>query len=201
MMQLNSGIAPLETRYAGCRFRSRIEARWAVFFDHLGVAWEYESQGYKVGRRKLPYLPDFFLPTQALFVEVKPAFADRVDPTGVELWEQFAGEVVTSWTTCRAAIFCGPIPDPATVTEFGTPAPGRWYSNGIYVTGDCNYSWCACPSGKHFDIEFEARGGRVYCGCPRIQDDGYYMTGNHPRILAAYRAARTARFEHGEVAA
>lgn len=26
-------IKPIETRYKGCRFRSRPEARWAVFFD------------------------------------------------------------------------------------------------------------------------------------------------------------------------
>ena len=36
MKQLNPGIAPLETRYAGYRFRSRIEARWAVFRDAFG---------------------------------------------------------------------------------------------------------------------------------------------------------------------
>ena len=29
----------METRYKGCRFRSRLEARWAVFFDALGVRW------------------------------------------------------------------------------------------------------------------------------------------------------------------
>jgi hypothetical protein len=27
----------IETRYAGCLFRSRLEARWAVLFDHLGI--------------------------------------------------------------------------------------------------------------------------------------------------------------------
>lgn len=44
--------AALTTRYAGCRFRSRLEARWAVFFDHLGIEWEYEPQGsYHKNRR------------------------------------------------------------------------------------------------------------------------------------------------------
>lgn len=32
-------ITPIQTRYAGCLFRSRLEARWAVFFDHLGIRW------------------------------------------------------------------------------------------------------------------------------------------------------------------
>lgn len=38
-------IKPIETRYAGCRFRSRLEARWAVFFDALKIEWEYEPEG------------------------------------------------------------------------------------------------------------------------------------------------------------
>ena len=37
---------PVETLYAGHRFRSRLEARWAVFFDCLGIVWEYEPEGY-----------------------------------------------------------------------------------------------------------------------------------------------------------
>jgi hypothetical protein len=66
-------IRPIETRYAGCRFRSRLEARWAVFFDTLGIEWEYEPQGFEVGpeERRRRYLPDFYLPGQRVWVEVK----------------------------------------------------------------------------------------------------------------------------------
>ncbi len=32
-----SEIKAIETRYKGYRFRSRLEARWAVFFDALSV--------------------------------------------------------------------------------------------------------------------------------------------------------------------
>lgn len=48
----------IETIYKGYRFRSRLEARWAVFFDALGYEWEYEPEGYEMsgGER---YLPDF----------------------------------------------------------------------------------------------------------------------------------------------
>lgn len=68
-------IKPIETHYAGCRFRSRLEARWAVVFDHLDIQWRYELQGYEIpgGGR---YLPDFWLPTLALWVEVKGRFRD-----------------------------------------------------------------------------------------------------------------------------
>lgn len=62
---------PIETHYAGCRFRSRLEARWAVFFNTVGIRWEYEPQGYTLGEGKRRYLPDFWLPDLATLVEVK----------------------------------------------------------------------------------------------------------------------------------
>lgn len=71
-------IQAIETHYAGHRFRSRLEARWAVFFTSLGIRWQYEPQGYTVGPNKTPYLPDFLLPDLSVFVEVKGE-ADRLD--------------------------------------------------------------------------------------------------------------------------
>ncbi len=40
-------VKALETHYRGWRFRSRIEARWAVFFDALGISWDYELEPWK----------------------------------------------------------------------------------------------------------------------------------------------------------
>lgn len=62
----------IETKYKGYRFRSRTEARWAVFFDHLGVEWEFETQGFDLGGDLGRYLPDFYLPASKTFVEIKP---------------------------------------------------------------------------------------------------------------------------------
>lgn len=53
-------IKAIETSYKGYRFRSRLEARWAVFFDHLGLRWEYEPEGFELGGG-VRYLPDFKL--------------------------------------------------------------------------------------------------------------------------------------------
>lgn len=61
---------PIETIYKGYKFRSRLEARWAVFFDALGVQWEYEKEGYELGELGW-YLPDFYLPDSKLFIEIK----------------------------------------------------------------------------------------------------------------------------------
>ena len=69
----------IETRYKGHRFRSRLEARWAVFFDALGLEWAYEPEGYQLHNGEL-YLPDFFLPDPGIFVEIK-----GTEPTASEI--------------------------------------------------------------------------------------------------------------------
>jgi hypothetical protein len=66
-------FAAIPTMYRGVRFRSRLEARWAAFFDVAGWSWVYEPV-------ELPgYIPDFLVvgPGGAraaeILVEVKPA--------------------------------------------------------------------------------------------------------------------------------
>lgn len=61
-------ISPIPTEYAGCDFRSRLEARWACWFDVLGWHWEYEPLDLDA------YLPDFLLlgPYGKILVEVRP---------------------------------------------------------------------------------------------------------------------------------
>lgn len=48
-------IQAIETSYKGCRFRSRLEARYAVFFDALGIEWQYEPQGFEIKRYNHDY--------------------------------------------------------------------------------------------------------------------------------------------------
>lgn len=66
----------INTKYKGYNFRSRLEARWAVFFDELGIEFEYEKEGYRLPAGN--YLPDFWLPQLNCFAEVKPkAFTEK----------------------------------------------------------------------------------------------------------------------------
>jgi hypothetical protein len=85
-------IQSIPTKYKGITFRSRIEARAAVFFDSLDIQWQFEKEGYvfniaknmENGRLKkqdrafydkkhrsgfIPYLPDFYFPAQERFEE------------------------------------------------------------------------------------------------------------------------------------
>jgi hypothetical protein len=68
-------IAAHPTRYADVLFRSRLEARWAAFFDLMGWKWQYEPVDLE------GWTPDFLISipcyhsecsTHDLFVEVKP---------------------------------------------------------------------------------------------------------------------------------
>ena len=73
----------IPTEYKGYRFRSRLEARWAAFFDLLNWKWEYEPRDFN------GWIPDFALiGKQVTYVEIKPitqfdqAVADKIDASG-----------------------------------------------------------------------------------------------------------------------
>lgn len=61
----------IATTYQGIRFRSRLEAKWAAWFDAVSWPWVYEPVDLQ------GYIPDFVLmfPAGSIAVEVKPAFA------------------------------------------------------------------------------------------------------------------------------
>jgi len=50
-------IKTTETLYKGRFFRSTLEAKWAVFFDAVGILWEYENKDYETPNGN--YLPTF----------------------------------------------------------------------------------------------------------------------------------------------
>lgn len=76
-MTEKKSVRAITTRYKGYNFRSRLEARWAVFFDHLKIRWDYEPEGFELGNG-LRYLPDFWLPDFKMWVEIKPGEPDVV---------------------------------------------------------------------------------------------------------------------------
>jgi hypothetical protein len=74
-------MKPLPTYYDGVTFRSRTEARWAVFFNKIGWEWKYEDQGFELDGGG-SYLPDFSIKLPNMnewWVEVKPDNFDKFD--------------------------------------------------------------------------------------------------------------------------
>lgn len=57
----------IQTFYRGHLFRSRLEARWAAFFQTIGWTWEYEPIDFN------GWIPDFGIyGSETIYVEIKP---------------------------------------------------------------------------------------------------------------------------------
>lgn len=55
--------------YSGIKFRSTWEVRFAKRLDEFGIKWEYEKHRFDLD--ECTYTPDFYLPEQEVFWEVK----------------------------------------------------------------------------------------------------------------------------------
>lgn len=94
-------IKPIETVYNGYKFRSRLEARWAVFFDALRMKYDYEPEGFDMDG--IWYLPDFWLPDQNLWVEIKgedpdPGEIDKAKRLCLTCKEPIVGVIVPKYS-------------------------------------------------------------------------------------------------------
>jgi hypothetical protein len=174
-------IKPIETRAYGCRFRSRLEARWAVAFTEANIAWQYEPEGFDLGEAGL-YLPDFWLPQVSMWAEVK---AGR--PTAEEVGK---AEALAQQSGFPCLLFVGP---PAAHAYWAIHPELLWINVANTEFGSLavmDY----CPfEGSDYHISE----GRFYScsgtagNFPMPFDPGF---GQDPAIVAAL----SARFEHGE---
>lgn len=213
-------IKAIETHYAGYRFRSRLEARWAVALTHLGYDWEYEAEGFETSAGW--YLPDFRISgkdvvqgmgapglPEHFFFEVKGA--PLTQPEG----EKIAALVGDEPERMIHVMALGRIPDPTLVCDSSTGMgftgwgswidhTGKWVAGQTWVSGGA-----ASPAqpgfiGSPFDGPIDAsrmrhqfeksaiHQGGCDCGWNRTSP---CLTGRTARALTA---ARSARFEHGE---
>ena len=189
----------IETIYKGYRFRSRLEARWAVFFDAVGAEWEYEPEGFVLSDGT-KYLPDFLLHNvygrgaKEIYVEIK-GFLTEKDLHKIELFSSGNGS--------------GQIENPIII--FGKIPEEQW----IEVMPDDEEPWWK----SHFDLDFSKNnddrfydlrysdGDWGYLTEPWAKKDGGlvldYLDNRYDCVdreltIEAYRKARQARFEHGE---
>jgi len=152
----------IETKYKGYRFRSRLEARWAVFFDSVGTCWEYEPEGFDLGSSGW-YLPDFFLPDvrKGVWVEIKP---DRKEEEKYDLFYKMAKLAVE--TGNESIVFCG---EPALICtgvdgRYADPSTDKFYAmHGTAWEGQVDFPFlpCVCPWCGRFGLEYDGRGARV----------------------------------------
>jgi hypothetical protein len=180
------GPRAIETAYNGYRFRSRLEARWAVFFDALGIGYLYEHEGYVVGG--VSYLCDFFIPEWAAWVEIKPNAAAIAEPQVMDKVLNLA-----SATDKAAIIICGRPWPPEYAATYGFD--GRICDEVVFhACRSCDGLWISGERGLRH-LGGSNRRGAVPPGCIRgwpadLQDSEL--------LLSAFRYASGARFEYGE---
>lgn len=183
-------IKPIETIYNGYRFRSRLEARWAVFFDVLGIEYEYEPEGFELGDG-LRYLPDFYLPENDVWVEVKGKPADQIPDSELEKIIRFCDakcHIESDGTRFR---LLGQIPKPLP-REF--PGVLCWVYVSPYELQQMERKEVEKVSGGEipdFVEVFPPTHGQLV---PSAWVSGH----SYKEISMALTKARQARFEHGE---
>ena len=185
---MSDTISVIQTFYNGHKFRSRLEARWAVFFDALGIKYIYEPEGFNLPDG-LSYLPDFYLPDLKIWVEVK----GLSNETDAEKVRNFFAENRDK-DNFYNIIMVGDIPpetNDVVQWAYDTYKYGEKFVSGFM---DFPYLPCVCPKCGKFGFEFDGRGSRI---CRHDDNDKGYSADNW-KIKIAYRMARQARFEHGE---
>lgn len=199
-------LQPIETRAYGHRFRSRLEARWAVFFTALGLRWEYEPEGFNIDGHR--YLPDFrVLTPQGLptWYEIKPetiatdekfsAFGNALNPPS---------DAHTQPQMVRSSLLSG-TPKHVFSTHTLCPRCGQIIQNSdVYDCSDeMGVSCWECdwetPFGKGDVEDLQADGLTDY-----YPHKGFIMVSKplwnlfEGKINNAISLASSARFEHGE---
>jgi hypothetical protein len=185
-------IAPIETTYDGIRFRSRTEARWAVFFDIAGIRYEYEKEGYVLPSG--PYLPDFWLPDLNMWLEVK-----GIEPTPEEV--EKCRELANATSAKLVLLAIGPPRAEEQIIPFnGLPVEANgWDGNDDWYTQE----W-PCREVRLYFADDRRNEGEFWlvsddCGCTSIgpitgPDHGKYPC-VHSAAANGYEAARAARFD------
>lgn len=158
-------MKPIETEYNGYRFRSRLEARWAVFFDALSIKYLYEPEGFRL-RDGTYYLPDFYLPELKTWIEIKGVMRGQ-DFRKIKM---FASELEDD----ERLIVLKDIPkDGEDAFNMGYSGEGAFelYRNDNYW--DRPYLPCVCPACGKVGFEFDGRGWRI---CSHLEETRKVMS-------------------------
>jgi len=197
-------IKAIETSYKGYHFRSRLEARWAVFFDNMGIKWEYEPEGFT--KNEIKYLPDFLitLPTNLkYYCEIKSENYSIGDDYKVGCYSKYDLYYDIVNDTKIPMIFLNGIPKPKGYTRiyyFGKDHVGLQhcfiadFKDYINYVDDYWMQYCI-PNITNGSLDM-----------PFFYDDTDEKNNVERRLrkhfgrkyLKAYNASRSARFEYGE---
>lgn len=209
----------IETVYDGYRFRSRLEARWAVFFHEAGIQYQYEPEGFQGCNGA--YLPDFYFPEYKVYAEVKGTD---------EALEKDAAKIagaICDWTVpiSDGLLILGEIPNYEKIVPGNIPIFSfLHYHNGdeCSMAGGVSAQFAAFIHGKSDNDKLRlAIGNHDILASLFLYPEGVSLDGEIPECVSVkclwsgfdlrsynekrfanlkrcYQKARQARFEHGE---
>jgi hypothetical protein len=189
-MEIN--IKPIETEYNGYRFRSRLEARWAVFFDTLGIQYEYEPEGFQLSDGTL-YLPDFYLPQSKAFFEVKGVMSEADEHKVTQMIKDSNHEVIVGYDGLRF-VACDEFGIEDTeycLADGGESRLCRCRKCGNYFFMGMSGSW-NCRVCGYYD------GNAGFDEVMRDENGSTEWCSHDSKVEMAIKAFKQARFEHGE---
>ncbi len=204
-------IKAIETSYKGYRFRSRLEARWAVAFDAMGIKWEYENQSFWVAPF-VGYMPDFWLPKTKTWVEVKGDL-ETVDWNNLAHAVMSNGlpEIKNTWSTDGGLLVLGSIPDSHEkwipiypLLQHSTELRAGFVSEAVFSDGGFRFFRYGVPPAVIHSYDGSKQLWIEATKKLAVGELGYYVDEyfveefKDCKAQIGFSAARRARFEHGE---
>lgn len=175
----------IPSKFNGIKFRSRLEARWAAFFQTMRAPWQYEPEGFRFFPGEM-YLPDFLLPQANCWVEIKPsAPSTREKELCRMLCAATARRVILAYGSFGYWLPERSIKQPMSALCFD---PSMDPDGEVVCLGeDVDYEPCICPVCGEFGFEFEGRGARICRGKKNAccGDSDRHRTSDDPRIVSA----------------
>lgn len=196
-------IKPKRTTYNGICFRSRLEARWAIFFDAVGVEYQYEPEYDEVqaGLGYAYYKPDFLMPSLNCYIEIKPKEPKDIEVNKAAGWADIHQDIyifyelrlpskesesawLMSWSNKHKQVILSKsywwteclVCQRIAITEYGE------------YPHECLDK---CYTGETLDDIFD-----FYLMSDREMDDEVYpYSSRSPRLFKAYTSARQATFK------
>ncbi|WP_142627894.1 hypothetical protein [Rhizobium sp. P007] len=129
-------IKAIPTVYRGVRFRSRLEARWAAFFDLAKIIWDYEPFDLE------GWTPDFLVRSQRpdILIEVKPVnFHDELNDEALAEFLKVTPHV-GAYNVCALGI--APLNDASIAVPFeDCPTVPVKNSDGLWKMAGTQVQW------------------------------------------------------------
>ena len=167
-----------EINWNGYRMRSKIEAKWALFFETISVQYFYEPDtiALKRGDKIVNYLPDYFLPNFECYIEIKLDKCPTVD-------ECSKCHMLAVQTGKDVFLFYEEL--------------GKKHTNGYMYKGTTGaflpqMRFVQCPRCSAFGITHMGLVAAMKCGC--CKNDGDITNSESYALKEAVKQVRSERF-------